>query len=1211
MVKLSFRSRYTPQRIALLLVMLLVGLSAVLYGNVQAAVLMGTPPINVQIAPSYNTGGNVADVPSLSDLNGDGKLDIAVANNSSSNIGILLGNGNGTFQTAVTYATDSDPSGATPADLDNDGDIDLVVTRFGYQGFAINYNAMGVLLNNGNGTFQPYSALNIGNNPYIPIITDLNGDGKVDLIVPSNANARVLVSFGNGNGTFQTPVNYIIPSQNPVKLVLSDYNMDGKPDLAVGAANPNRIYIMLGNGDGTFQPVSQTYTVASAPTNLSGDDLNGDGRGDLIVGNGPPNEVFVLLSNGDGTFTQVSPSTPSPNNFDFVQVGDFNGDNIPDVAKVAYPGTGTVKFFAGNGDGTFVFAFECAIGYSSARSTVGDVDKDGKSDLVVTGWTNVVTVILSSGSPKISISDVTVNEGNVGTTNAVFTVTLSAACCSNVSINYATGDNTATLADNDYNATSGTLTFAPGQTSKMVTVTVNGDTKFEPTETFTVTLSNPTGVTLQKSVGVGTIFNDDVQPTVSVNDSSVVEGTGTGTTTLVFTPTLTNASSLPVTVTYTTADGTATQPADYGLASGSVVIAPGTLSQVISVTVVRDNLTEQNETFLLNFSAQNATVTDNQVIGTIVDDDNPPIVKFLTQPSLPTGGSFADIVSLGDFNGDTKPDIVVANNRSSNIGLLRGNGDGTFQPAVAIPTDSEPSSVTPADLDNDGDLDMVVSRFGYSSAIGFNAMGVLLNNGNGTFQPYMPLDIGRNTYVPIITDLNGDGNRDLIVPSNADGRVIVSLGNGNGTFQTPSSYSLPSQNPAKLVADDYNGDGKLDLAVGAANPNRIYIMLGNGNGTFQTPSQNYSVLAEPVNLQSGDLNGDGRADLIVGNGPPNGVFVLLGNGNGTFTPVSPSTPSPNNFDFIQVADYNSDGILDFSKVDYPGNGTIKFYFGRGDGTFVFGFECPIGYSAARSTVGDVNGDGKPDLVVTGWTNVVTVLLNSVLPTVSVSDVTVTEGNAGTTSAVFTVTLSAGCCTDVTVNYATTDNSATTADNDYIAASGVLTFTPGQVSKTVTVTVNGDTKIEPTETFSITLSNPTNATLLKSVGVGTITDDDDTTCQNVLVVTSPTDNGLGTTCGTLSFALTQSAGMTVTFALTGGGNTITMTGALTSIVLTGATVDGGNGNGIAILGAGVSSDGLRLSGENKLKNLTISGFAGREIVSTGQNNRFDKVRVSNT
>jgi hypothetical protein len=843
-------------KLAILLVMLLLAVFSFTYHSIHAAVPLAGPPVNFQVLPSNLTGGNFADFPSIGDFNGDGRTDIAVANINSSNIGILLGNGDGTFQTAVLYATDASPSGATPGDLDNDGDLDLVVTRFGY-GSAIGFNAMGVLLNNGNGTFQPYTRLNIGDNPYIPIITDLNGDGRRDLIVPSNANAQVIVALGNGNGTFQTPTTYNIPSQNPAKLVLGDYNLDGSPDLAVGAANPNRIYIMLGNGNGTFQTPSQTYTVLAEPVNLQGGDFNGDGRADLIAGNGPPNEVFVLLSNGNGTFTPVSAATSSPNNFDFIQVADFNGDGILDVSKADYPGTGTIKFFLGNGDGTFTFALECPIGYSSARSTVGDVNGDGKPDLVVTGWTNVVTVILNGIAPTVSIGDVTVTEGNTGTVNAVFTVTLSAACCSNVSVNYTTSDGSATLGDNDYNATTGTVTFAPGEITKTITVAVNGDTKVEVTEAFSVTLSAPTNATLQKALGIGTIIDDD-QPVVSVADTSILEGTGVGTTTAIFTFTIPAASTLPITVTYATADVTAGAPTDYTAASGSVVIPPGALSATVSVNIGRDATDEPDETFQLNVTgATNATLARNTATGTIVDDDGAPSLYIADTTVVESTGT-------GNTTATFTVTLSLANATTVTVIYATANG----------------SALDPADYTATGGT-LVIPAGTLSATVSVNITRDSLYEPTETFTVNLANPVNANIVDGSATGAILDDDVPPVTPGLAIGDATVREGNpGNpGTLVfsvtlTPASLTpvtVPYTTSAGTAASgvDYTStSGVLTFApgetiqivrvpvVGDINPEEdetLFVTLSNpGGGVLLTKAQATGVIVDDDNRELPD-----------------------------------------------------------------------------------------------------------------------------------------------------------------------------------------------------------------------------------------------------------------------------------------------------------------------------------------------------------------------
>ncbi|MEO8062897.1 MAG: Calx-beta domain-containing protein [Pseudomonadota bacterium] len=231
-------------------------------------------------------------------------------------------------------------------------------------------------------------------------------------------------------------------------------------------------------------------------------------------------------------------------------------------------------------------------------------------------------------TPTISIDDVSLNEGNAGTTNATFTVSLSVAATTAVSVNYATADATAT-AGSDYTATSGTLNFSVGQITKTLTVSITGDTTVEANETLVVNLSAPSGATITKAQGTATITNDDVAPppplpTLSIDDVSGNEGNA-GTATALFTVTLSAAAAVPVTVNYATADLSATAGSDYTAASGTLTFAAGQTTKTINVTVNGDTTVEPTETFSVTLSAPGAaTIAKASGTGTITNDDVAP-----------------------------------------------------------------------------------------------------------------------------------------------------------------------------------------------------------------------------------------------------------------------------------------------------------------------------------------------------------------------------------------------------------------------------------------------------------------------------------------------------------------------------------------------------------------------------------------------------------
>jgi probable HAF family extracellular repeat protein len=226
---------------------------------------------------------------------------------------------------------------------------------------------------------------------------------------------------------------------------------------------------------------------------------------------------------------------------------------------------------------------------------------------------------LPPGTPSISIADApALTEGNAGTTLAVFTVTLSNPSSDSVTVAYATADSGAT-AGSDYQAVFGTLTFAPNETSKTISVPVNGDRLAEPDEMFVVNLSSPTNAWIAGGQGLATILDDE--PRITISDRTVTEG-NTGSVSATFTVTLSHVYDEDVVVPYTTANGSATAGSDYMAASASVIIPAGLTSNTFTVMVIGDGVSEATETYYVNLgSPANAAIVDGQGVGTILDDE--------------------------------------------------------------------------------------------------------------------------------------------------------------------------------------------------------------------------------------------------------------------------------------------------------------------------------------------------------------------------------------------------------------------------------------------------------------------------------------------------------------------------------------------------------------------------------------------------------------
>lgn len=267
--------------------------------------------------------------------------------------------------------------------------------------------------------------------------------------------------------------------------------------------------------------------------------------------------------------------------------------------------------------------------------------------------TSATGTLLNDDLPALTINDVTLSEGNAGTTNASFTVSLSApAGPGGVTFDIATANGSAT-AGVDYVANSLTGQTIPAASSTYTfTVQVNGDVPNEPSETFFVNVTNVVNAIVVDAQGIGTILNDDPQPSLSINDVTVVEG-NSGTTNAVFTVTLSAASGQTVGVNYATADGTATQPADYTSTSGTLTFTPGQTTRTITVPVVGETVPEAGETYFVNLSgASNASIADNQGVGSITNDDVP---VSISPASLPNGAVTAAYSQTLTASGGVSP----------------------------------------------------------------------------------------------------------------------------------------------------------------------------------------------------------------------------------------------------------------------------------------------------------------------------------------------------------------------------------------------------------------------------------------------------------------------------------------------------------------------------------------------------------------------------
>ncbi len=391
-------------------------------------------------------------------------------------------------------------------------------------------------------------------------------------------------------------------------------------------------------GDTTVEP-DETFTVTLA-TPSGATIATGSATGTIVsddTGGSTPGGTTTPVQGGTttviawrwGTDTVLAFDTAKDKlDFGWFQPGNFEIGETADSTRITIVGNNQTYTLSG------VKLASMSLGNIAALDA-GTTAK-WQSALTAAGQTSTVVT-----PPTVSVTNASVAEGNSGTSELAFTVSLSKASTTPVSVNYTTANGTAT-AGQDYTATSGTVTFAPGVLSQQIKVAVTGDTTVEAGETLTVTLSNPTGATLATATATGTITNDDSDPvavnppTVSVANATVAEG-NSGTSELAFTVSLSKASTTPVSVNYTTANGTATAGQDYTATSGTVTFAPGVLSQQIKVAVTGDTTVEAGETLTVTLSnPAGATLATATATGTITNDDSASVPQPATALPIAT-----------------------------------------------------------------------------------------------------------------------------------------------------------------------------------------------------------------------------------------------------------------------------------------------------------------------------------------------------------------------------------------------------------------------------------------------------------------------------------------------------------------------------------------------------------------------------------------------
>jgi len=629
------------------------------------AVMLGTGHLTYTTTFYGAPGGGQVESIVVGDFNNDGHPDIAVGG-FLTGVGVYINNGDGTFTGPTTYGAGDTSFGLATADVDNDGNLDLIG-----QGF--------VLLGVGNGTFEvsapllrqtqrPAGKLRPGAAPKAtsviggPVaVGDLNGDGNIDVAYVGDDGGGVQVLLGNGNGTFRPPPSGSTCSFAGFQVAIADFNNDGIPDLTFSA--DGEVGVCLGNGDGTFGKASMFSNGGDFPgQSILAYDLNGDGNMDIAVvdlnrGGGDialASPMGVLYGKGDGTFQQAAVYEVI---FPFgIAEGDLNGDGIPDLIVAGGEETDPLIFaFLGTSNGKLQAAPELRASVRVPEAfAVADFNGDGNLDLAVTGsQSNNVAILLGNGEGGFSPS--------------------------------------------------GTFATGPG----------------------------PIGV-------VAGDFNDDGKMDLAVVNNA-----------------LDNVSIL-----LGNGDGTFGTAANFGAGQSPVYVVAGDF-----------NGDGKLDLAVTNSAGNNVSIMLGRGDGTF----GPP-TNFAT-------GKTPEFIAVGDLNGDGKLDLAVANSAegTGTVSVLFGKGDGTFQPAVSLATNAfESAGIAIADFNGDSKPDIVVANFGSAS------VSVFLGNGAGSFHSAISSPVvsgfGSAPFALAAGDFNGDGKLDVAVVAFQLQDVALLPGLGNGQF---------------------------------------------------------------------------------------------------------------------------------------------------------------------------------------------------------------------------------------------------------------------------------------------------------------------------------------------------------------------------------------------------------------------------------------------
>jgi hypothetical protein len=935
----------------------------------------------------------------IGDFNNDSRLDVAIANRWSDNLGVFVGYGNGSFSSQITYSTgsDSSPWSVAVGDLNGDGHSDIAVANYGTSN-------VGLYIGYGNGNFTTQQTLSTASpsSPRSVAVGDFNNDGRLDITVANYWANNIGIFLGDGNGTFSSQTTYNTGAGSaPSSIAVGDFNNDSRLDIVVANSGTNNIGVCLGYGDGTFASQTTFSTgYNSWPNVIAVGDFNNDDQLDIVVANSETKNVNIFLGHGNATFVQQATySTSSDSTPCSIAVGDFNNDSRLDFVVISFNLASNIDVFLGYGNGTFSIQTTYSIGGSFApnNAAVGDLNNDGRLDIVVSLYTDSsIIVFIGYGNGTFSRQSV-YTTGSQSYPSACVLGDVNNDNRLDVVITDLYNDNVVVLFGDGDGSFSNRRNYSTGSVSESVSITL-GD--FNNDSILDIVVANQNTNTIGVFLGFTYIngvresiystgssphpravaladFNKDTQlDIVMANyglDNVEVLLQGTNKMFLMQIMFSTGALSLPNSVAV----------GDFNNDSKLDITVANSGTENIGVFFGYGNGSFKSQT---TFPLEQNSIPQSVAVGdfnndkrldiVVADSSTESVVTLLrydigalgNQTMYSTGTrSVPMLVTVGDLNNDGWLDFVVADDDSGNIVVFLGFGNGTFSSETTYSI-GDPTCIVVADLNKDGHLDIIVSDFWSSTIVMF------LGFGNGTFsgQTTYPVGIFSGPMAIAIGDFNNDRWLDIVVANYLSNNIGILLGYDNGTFASVITYPTGSNSlPRSVAVGDFNNDNRLDIVVAneaTGNVGNVGVFVGYGNGTFPIMIT-YSTgnRSDPISVIVGDFNNDGRLDIAVANSGTDNIGLIFGNGDGTFSnQTTYPTGSGSRPYSIAIGDFNNDNQLDIAIANQGSNG-FGVFLGRGNGTFFNQLNYFIGDGSlpVSIAVGDFNNDGRLDIIITG------------------------------------------------------------------------------------------------------------------------------------------------------------------------------------------------------------------------------------------------------